>query len=79
LAKKANFKWRSRGANRMDFARGVAEVVEALGQKRPSRLSARFSLHINEIALALSLSEPGGQSVKMTTRCDVPAPMPWAT
>jgi predicted dehydrogenase len=78
LVKKANFKWKSKGANRMDFARGIAEVVEAVAQKRPSRLAARQSLHLNEIVLALG-GVAGGRTVKMSTTCEAPAPMPWAT
>jgi len=54
----------------MDFSRGIAEVVEAAAQRRPSRLSARFSLHLNEIVLALDARKSGGQSVVMTTRCE---------
>ena len=79
LVKKPKFEWKSRGANRMDFCRGPAELVEAAAQRRPSRLSARFSLHLNEICLALDGRKPGGQTVTMTTRCEPPAPMPWAT
>lgn len=79
LVRRAKFQWKARGANRMDFARGPAELVEAIAQRRTSRLSARFSLHLNEIVLALDARKTGGRAVEMKTRCEVPAPMPWAT
>jgi predicted dehydrogenase len=79
LVRKPKFEWKSRGANRMDFARGIAEIVEAHGQRRPSRLSAQFSLHLNEIVLALDSANPGGRCVSMQTTCEIPSPMPWAT
>jgi predicted dehydrogenase len=74
LVKKAGFKWKTRGSNRMDFARGVWELAESVGQKRPSRLSAEWCLHLNELVLALGKTG----TTELTTRCEVPAPMPWA-
>jgi hypothetical protein len=74
LVRKPTFKWKTRGANRMDFARGLSELAEAVGQKRKSRLSAELSLHLNELVLALLKTG----TTKLTTRCDAPAPMPWA-
>lgn len=44
---------RDTGGNRMDFAAGVADMAMSLHQGRGYRLSARFSLHVNEVALAL--------------------------
>lgn len=79
LVRKPKFEWKSRGANRMDFARGPAELVEAAAQKRTSRLSPQWSLHLNEIVLALDKRKSGGQTVEMTTRCEPTTPMPWAT
>jgi predicted dehydrogenase len=78
LVRKPRFRWKARGANRMDFARGPAEVADAVAQRRTSRLSARFSLHLNEIVLALDARQGGGRSVELTTRCEMPSPMPWA-
>ncbi len=78
LVRRPRFEWRSRGANRMDFARGPAELAAAVAEGRPSRLSPEFSLHLNEIALALDGRKSGGRTVELTTRCEVPAPMPWA-
>ena len=37
----------------MDFARGVAELAAAVRENRESKVSARFTLHVNEIAIAI--------------------------
>ncbi len=37
----------------MDFCRGVADLAAAIQEKRPCQISARFSLHVNEIVLAI--------------------------
>ncbi|MBK7863668.1 MAG: Gfo/Idh/MocA family oxidoreductase [Archangiaceae bacterium] len=78
LVRKPTFAWKTRGANRMDFARGPAELAEAIGQRRTPRLSARFSLHLNEVVLALDARKTGGRTVTMSTHCETPQPMPWA-
>ena len=44
---------RDSGGNRMDFAAGVADLAISLHQGGNCRLSPRFSLHINEVILAL--------------------------
>lgn len=41
------------GAAAMDFARGPAEMALAIGERRRSRVSADFSLHLNEVTLAI--------------------------
>ena len=41
------------GANAMDFARGPAEMVQAIQERRRSRVPADFSLHFNEVTLAI--------------------------
>lgn len=71
-------KFKSKGANHMDFARGVAELASAIRDKRPGRLSADFSLHNNELVLAIQDSLETGCAYKMTTTFDTTQPMPWA-
>ena len=39
---------------RGDLARGVAELANAIQEKRPCRLSADFALHITEITITNS-------------------------
>lgn len=41
------------GSSRMDYAGGIAELAISVQQKRTAKLSARFSLHVTEVALAL--------------------------
>jgi hypothetical protein len=42
-----------RGSQRRDFCRGIAEMAEAINERRPCRLGARFCLHVNEVTLAM--------------------------
>lgn len=66
-----------RGTQQMDFARGVAEMAAAIREGRPSRLSAAYSLHVNELVLAVQHAFTG-PTYKMTTTFEPPQPMPWA-
>lgn len=61
---------------RMDFGRGLAEVADALREGRDSRMSARWSLHVTELALAMNAGE--GIPRQMHTTYAPIAPMPWA-
>lgn len=56
-----------RRAHKMDFARGPAELAAAIAAGRPPRLSTRFSLHANELALAIHHASRDGSSYRMTT------------
>ncbi len=62
----------------MDFSRGIQEMAEAIDEKRDSRLSAQFSLHINELALAIHNARNLKQPYEMTTTIPAVQPMPWA-
>lgn len=59
-----------RRAHKMDFARGPAEMARAIAAGRPGRLSAAFSLHANELALAIHHARRDGASYRMTTTFD---------
>jgi predicted dehydrogenase len=61
----------------MDYARGVAELADAIQSQRPCRLSAEFSLHVNEVVLAIQ-NATTGVSYQPKTAFDPIAPMPWA-
>ncbi len=63
----------------MDFSRGVQELADSIDEKRPCRLSTRFSLHITELALAMHCARETAQPYQMTTTFDPVEPMPWAT
>lgn len=68
-----------RGAQQMDFARGIAEVAASVRENRASRLATDFSLHNNELVLAISEAAATSQPYAMTTSFIPPAPMDWAT
>ena len=69
---------RTSGAQSMDFCRGPAEVAAAIQAGRPSRLSARFALHVTELALAIHDTPRHGSTHRMATDVDPLEPMPWA-
>jgi predicted dehydrogenase len=71
-------KARAKATHSMDFARGPAEMASALREGRPCRLSARFSLHVNELTLAIQNARDNSSSYRMTTTFDPVEPMPWA-
>jgi predicted dehydrogenase len=72
-------RYRYRGTQQMDFGRGVADLADAVRTGRQPRLSSRYSLHVNEIVLAVSSALGGGGTYQMTTSIDPVEPMPWAT
>mgnify|MGYP005993367101 CR=1 FL=1 len=66
------------GAAAMNFMLGPAEMLEALTQDRPCRLTNDFALHMTEVTLAIqNAGEDAGAQV-MTSRCEALEPMPWA-
>lgn len=67
-----------RGTQQMDFARGVAEMADALAERRAPRLSAQYCLHATEIVLALDVALRERCSYEMTTTFDAIEPMEWA-
>jgi predicted dehydrogenase len=69
---------KTRGSQSMDFARGPAELAAAVQENRPCRLSPRFSLHVNELALAIHSAREQGSTYRMTTTFDSVEPMPWS-
>jgi hypothetical protein len=71
-------KVRTKGAQSMDFARGPAELAAAVREHRPCRLSPRFSLHVNEIALAIHWAREQGATYRLRTSFDAIEPMPWS-
>jgi hypothetical protein len=62
----------------MDFARGVAEMAAAIKENRAPRLSARFSLHVLEVTLAIQNANEQSSTYEVTTTFDPVEPMPWA-
>jgi predicted dehydrogenase len=62
----------------MDFFRGVAETAAAINDGRPARLSADFSLHITELALAMQYPGILGSSRELVSSFEPMMPMDWA-
>ncbi|MFM7427772.1 MAG: Gfo/Idh/MocA family protein [Elainella sp.] len=71
-------KFSYKGSQQMDFARGVAELAAAIREQRPCRISPRFSLHNNELVLAIQNALDTGAPHKLTTIFEPVQPMPWA-
>lgn len=78
LVRKLDFGFKVKGANRMDMARGIAELASAAQEKRVCRMGADFSLHVNEIVLSLQNPKSMGVQRKLVSTCERPSPMPWA-
>lgn len=71
-------KYNYRGAFQMDFARGIAEVANAVREDRPCRLSARYSLHVNELVLAIHNATENNCTYKVKSSFEPIEPMAWA-
>ena len=77
-AKRTDYKHRYKGTTQMDFARGVADMAEAIEQQRECRLSSRFCLHVNEVVLAIERPTSEGCPHKIHTEFSPMEPMAWA-
>ena len=75
LLRPARFRSAKR-AYRMDVCRGIADLAEAVTEGRAPRLSARWSLHVNELVLAMQ--NGCGRPYESRTSFEPMAPMPWA-
>ncbi|MEM1280598.1 MAG: Gfo/Idh/MocA family oxidoreductase, partial [Cyanobacteria bacterium P01_H01_bin.152] len=71
-------KFKTRGAQKMDFCRGVAEMADAITENRPSRMAADVSLHNNELAIAIQNALATGAPYQLTTTFEPLQPMTWA-
>jgi predicted dehydrogenase len=78
LVRRPSFRSDLPGGTRIDFARRVAELAEAIRDGRDCRLSTRYSRHINEIVLTLQDPRGMGSPRELTTRFPPMEPMPWA-
>lgn len=66
---------RSQKGQQMDYARGVAELDDAIRNHRPPRLGGSFALHVNEVVLAI---HNGVGHYQPKTKTTPMMPMPWA-
>ena len=61
------------------WARGVAEMAAAIGERRPHRASAEQAAHVVDILEAAAVSISGaGRRIEITSTFARPALMPWA-
>lgn len=65
------------GAAAMNFMLGPNDMIEAAAEGREPRLSADYSLHLNELALAMH-NAADGEARTLTTTFEPLEPMPWA-
>lgn len=66
------------GAAAMNFMLGPAEILDAIAEGRPSRLSNDHALHMTEVTLAIQNAGQTGGAQVMTTQAEAMEPMPWA-
>lgn len=75
---KTSQKFKYRGSQQMDFARGVAEMAAAVREGRPCRLSPQYSLHVNEVVLAIQNATEKNCTCQIKSTFEPIEPMPWA-
>jgi len=71
-------KVKRRGAAAMNFALGPVEMLSAIRERRPCRMSADLALHLNEVTLAIQNGGLDSGAQNMETRCAPIEPMSWA-
>jgi predicted dehydrogenase len=77
LVRSSQQRRKTKKGQQMDYARGVAELAESIENQRPCRLGAEFSLHVNEVVLAIQNATSGVSYQTKTTFAPI-EPMPWA-
>jgi predicted dehydrogenase len=77
LVRPAKFR-SSKGPNKMDFCRGIAELENALQEKRSCRLSPEWACHMTEITLAIQHPRLFGSPQELKTSFREMDPLPWA-
>ena len=78
LVGKANPQVRYRGAQQRDFCRGIAELAEAIQERRSPRLAARYCLHNTEVVLAIQGALETGSAYSVSSSFESIEPMPYA-
>ncbi|WP_425071658.1 Gfo/Idh/MocA family protein [Sagittula sp. S175] len=79
LAQPTHPKVKRWGAAAMNFMLGPAEVLDALRENRPPRMSNDMALHLTEVTLAIQNAGETTGAQRMTTTCEPMEPMPWAS
>ena len=60
-------RFRYRGAQQMDFCRGVAELAASIRDSRPNLLSEQYCLHVNELVIAIDHARATGAPYTVTS------------
>lgn len=68
-----------RGKPTMDFMRGVAELADAIAEKRPARMEARLAVHITEVTEMLQHPDRFECPARVRSSVGPIAPEAWAT
>ena len=76
LVRRPRFRWMGRPASHIDFARGIADLATSDPDQR--RLSGRWSLHCNELALAIQDPGSGGSPRRLQSTFDTLMPAAWS-
>ncbi len=69
---------RMRGTHPIEFSRAPAYLATAIERQQPSPLPGDYTLHNNEIVLAIQAATEGGRTVNLQTRFTPIAPLAWA-
>lgn len=69
-------KWR--GAAKMDFLLGPAQMLDEIGGTMPRLCTPELALHVTEATLVMQNAGSHGGSHDMQSRCDALPPMSWA-
>ncbi|NEE17324.1 Gfo/Idh/MocA family oxidoreductase [Streptomyces sp. SID7499] len=77
LVRGADYRFRYRDTHDMDFARGIADVGEAIRGGGAPLLSARHALHVLEVVLAISDPSENGRTL-INSKFDDLEPTPWS-
>jgi predicted dehydrogenase len=62
-----------------DWARPLAELVEAIAEGRPHRASAKQAAHVVEVIEAIARSQAEGGPVGVRSEFEPPTPLDWAS
>jgi predicted dehydrogenase len=62
----------------VQWQRGIEDMVQAIAEERPHRVTGQHAAHVVEIMAAITESAQTHQPVQLTSTFTPPAPMPWA-
>ena len=54
---------------------GLADMIEAIRSDRPARASGAFAFHVLDVLLSMEEAAATGQTVRIESTCERPAPL----